>query len=44
MAAATVPVGGECAGLVGADGGRVAHRLARVQVAHEVVVVQHAAH
>ena len=34
-------VGGERAGLVGADGRRVAHRLARVQVTHQVVVQHH---
>ena len=32
---------GERAGLVGADGRRVAHRLARVQVTHQVVVQHH---
>ena len=37
-------VGGECAGLVGADGRRVAHRLARVQVPHQVVVQHHFLH
>ena len=34
-------VGGERAGLVGTDGRRVAHRLARVQVTHQVVVQHH---
>ena len=35
------PVGGERAGLVRADRRRVAHRLARVQVPHQVVVAHH---
>lgn len=34
-------VGGERARLVGADGGRVAHGLARVQVTDQVVVFHH---
>ena len=34
-------VGGQCSGLVGADCRRVAHRLARVQVPHQVVVFHH---
>ena len=35
------PVGGQGARLVGADGGGVAHGLARVQVPHQVVVAHH---
>ena len=35
------PVGGERASLVRADRRRVAHRLARVQVPHQVVVAHH---
>ena len=34
-------VGGERARLVGADGRRVAHRLAGVQVSHQIVVAHH---
>lgn len=34
-------VGGEGAGLVGADGRGVAHCLAGIQVAHQVVVLHH---
>ena len=34
-------VGGERAGLVGADRRRVAHRLTCVQVPHQVVVMHH---
>ena len=37
-------VGGEGAGLVGADGRGVAHGLTRVQVAHKVVVLHHFLH
>mmetsp|Transcript_122106 Transcript_122106/g.182353 ORF Transcript_122106/g.182353 Transcript_122106/m.182353 type:complete len:558 (+) Transcript_122106:577-2250(+) len=33
--------GGEGAGLVGADGGGPAHRLARAQVPHQVLVLEH---
>ena len=36
-----LPVGGEGARLVGADGGGIAHRLAGVQVPHQVVVAHH---
>ena len=36
-----LPVCGESACLVRADGGGVAHRLAGVQVAHQVVVAHH---
>ena len=34
-------VGGEGAGLVGADCGSVTHRLASVQVTHQILVFQH---
>ena len=36
-----VPVLGEGACLVGADGGGVAHGLAGIEVAHQVVVAHH---
>ena len=35
------PVSGECAGLVNAESGGVAHRLARCQVADQIFAVQH---
>jgi len=37
-------VGGECPCLVGADRRRVAHRLTRVQMPHQVVIRHHLLH
>ena len=39
-----LPVCGEGACFVGADGGGIAHRLTGVQVAHKVVVAHHFLH